>query len=362
MVKDALTAIMGEYDEQCALYTEFTEKIEKLVEDLLKENDLRVHSISSRVKDRVALRTKLERAEEKYLRLSDITDLSGIRIIIYLADEVDKVAKIIQKEFDIDQEHSVDKRELLDPDRFGYLSLHYVVSLPATRLKLTEYQRFSDCKVEIQIRSILQHTWAEIQHDLGYKGKQTVPKEIRRRFARLAGLLELADDEFTQIRDSLLEYEATVPQRIATTPASVLINKASLWAFIKSNPLVHEIDRKIASVPKAQVVESEEYVTDRIDKLHYVGLETIADVDFSLRQYEDSVVAFAESWLAGDKYETLSAGISLFYLCYILVARKNSVEEAYEYLEKQQIGTAEERKSVAQDILSTYRRVTTKSG
>ena len=188
-----------------------------------------------------------------------------------------------------------------------------------------------------------------------------MPKELRRRFFQLAGLLELADNEFEQIRDGLREYEATVPQRITNAPALVSIDKASLWAFVKQSSLVHKIDRRIASVSESQIVEVEEYVTTDVDKIHYVGLETVADVDLSLCQYEDNVVAFAESWLAGGKYETLSAGISLFYLCYILVARKNSVEEAYDYLEKQQIGTVEERKSVAQNIVSTYKRVTTKS-
>lgn len=362
MKKDALTAIMMEYDKQCALYTEFTEKVKKLVEDIIKENGARVHSITSRVKDRADLQTKLERSEERHMRLCDVTDVCGIRIITYFADEVDIVAGIIKKEFDVDVEHSVDKRLFLDPDRFGYLSLHYVAKLPSARLKLTEYQRFSDCKVEIQIRSILQHTWAEIEHDLGYKSKQAVPREIRRRFSRLAGLLELADGEFEQIRDALLAYEMAVPQRITDTPALVSIDKASLWAFVKQSPFVHKIDNKIASVAKSRVVENEEYVTDDIDKLQYVGLATIADVDLSLRQYEDSVVAFAESWLTRDKYETLSNGISLFYLCYILIARKNSVEAAYDYLERYQIGTDKERKSVAQKIISTYSRITNKSG
>ena len=160
MKRHVLTAIMAEYDQRCSLYSDFVAKIQRLLGDLLEENGLRVHSISSRMKARANLQAKLERSEEKYLKLRDVTDIAGIRIITYFADEVDIVASVIQKEFDIDAEHSVDKRTLLDPDRFGYLSLHYVVTLPSVRLQLTEYQRFADCKAEIQIRSILQHTWA----------------------------------------------------------------------------------------------------------------------------------------------------------------------------------------------------------
>ena len=57
----------------------------------------------------------------------------------------------------------------------------------------------------MQIRTVLQHAWAEFEHDIRYKG--TVPPEhardFDRRFTLAAGLLELADQEFTTIRERL---------------------------------------------------------------------------------------------------------------------------------------------------------------
>lgn len=348
-----VTAIVQEYEKRCALYSTFTERIEKLIKELIKENDLRVHSVTSRIKTRASLQMKLARSERKFSKLSDVTDISGIRIITYFADDVDSIARVIQKEFDVDKKLSVDKRELLDPDRFGYLSLHYVVKLPAARLRLTEYRRFSNCQAEIQIRSILQHAWAEIEHDLGYKGKQAVPREVRRRFSRLAGLLEIADTEFAQIRDSLLEYEKTVSQRIADAPASVLIDKASLVSFVRKSSLVHEIDSKIASMSESRIVEDEESISRQINQLQYVGFETIADVDSSLREFSEIVARFAKHWITR-KYEELRAGICLFYLCYVLVGSKKSIDEVYHYLETFHIGPDGERKSIAKKVISVY--------
>lgn len=345
--------IMQEYEKQCALYSDFTEKIEKLIRDLLKEKDINVHSIPSRLKKSESLKKKLDRAEGNYLKLSDIADISGVRIITYFADDVDVVAKIIEEEFDIDRKNSVDKRAMLDPDRFGYISLHYVAKLPNSRLQLTEYRRFSNCNVEIQIRSILQHTWAEIEHDLGYKTKESVPKDIRRRFSRLAGLLEIADDEFIQIRDSLKEYENKVPVRISETPASVLIDQASLLAFIKNSTLVHELDQRIATITKTNILEEPDIAV--IPNLKYVGLETIADIESALREFGEVALSLAGKWIKGGKGSYISPGICLFYLCYILAAHSRSAIQLMDYLKTFKIGKSEKgREIIAEDIISVH--------
>ncbi|MCQ5042062.1 hypothetical protein NE654_13385, partial [Akkermansia muciniphila] len=73
-----------------------------------------------------------------------------------------------ENEFIIDRDISIDKRKSLDPKRFGYRSLHYVVHIDPKYVKAQEYHKYHNLKLEIQISSILQYTWAEIEHDLGY--------------------------------------------------------------------------------------------------------------------------------------------------------------------------------------------------
>lgn len=352
--KDVMTTVIEEYDNQCGIYSSFTEKMEKLVRDLIKENDLRVHSINSRLKTRASLQAKLTRLERKFSKLDSVTDISGVRIITYFADDVDKISEVIEREFDVDEKRSVDRRELLDPDRFGYLSLHYVVRLSTARLKLTEYHRFAKCHAEIQIRSILQHAWAEIEHDLGYKGKYAVPREIRRRFSRLAGLLEIADTEFAQIRGSLQKYEQDVPKQIIKTPTLVLVDKASLLSFIRTNPTVHELDKKIASITESRIVEDEEFVNILLKELRYADLRTIAELDSSLVKLGKIVEKFAKSYLIHSKYKQLSAGICLGYLIYVLIASKKSIRKAHDYLDAMNIGDPEERNVIAKKVISLY--------
>ena len=91
--------------------------------------------------------------------MENITDLCGLRIITYYEDEVDQIAAFIREHFSTDEDNSVDKREKLDPDQFGYASVHVIVNLPIDASGINPRSGES-CKVEIQIRSMLQHAWA----------------------------------------------------------------------------------------------------------------------------------------------------------------------------------------------------------
>ncbi|OTO21211.1 hypothetical protein A5875_002583 [Enterococcus sp. 3H8_DIV0648] len=99
-----------------------------------------MQSIESRVKTRESLEKKIE-LKEKYRSIEEITDICGIRIITYFSDDVDKIANMIKRDFELDEINSVDKRETDDPTKFGYVSLHYIASLKADRLRLSEAHR-----------------------------------------------------------------------------------------------------------------------------------------------------------------------------------------------------------------------------
>ena len=341
--------------------------MEKLLKDLLEENGIHVHSVKSRVKSESSIRKNIVEKRKEYSKLEDAHDFSGIRIITFFADEVDLVAGIINKEFVVDEELSVDKRKLLDPDRFGYLSLHYVVHLSPSRLKLTEYQRFKECQSEIQIRSILQHAWAEIEHDLGYKSKKAVPKEIQRRFSRIAGLLEIADSEFTDIRIELREYEESVPELISTKPEEVTINKASLISFINTSSEIKYLDQKILTIMKVDILkEKTDYgINFDMQLLEYLGIKSIKDIDTALIKNKKNIEKFAEEWIS-EKDETEKSGksitekgISLFYLAYVLIAKTKSINEILNYVTNFKIGaksTNKFRSKLSKQILETYKK------
>jgi hypothetical protein len=97
-----------------------------------------------------------------------------------------------------------DKFEVLNrEERFGYQSVHYLVRLGDNRTTLREYRRFRGLIGEVQVRTILQHAWAEIEHDIEYKAAEALPPLLKRRFMIMAGMLEVADNSFQEIQNEV---------------------------------------------------------------------------------------------------------------------------------------------------------------
>lgn len=246
----------------------------------------------------------------------------------------------------MDAAQSTDRRKSLDPDRFGYLSVHYVVRLSHERGALSEYRKYADIPVEVQVRSVLQHAWAEIEHDLGYKTKEGIPSEFRRRFSRLAGLLELADSEFVAIRDALSGYRARIKGEVAARQ-SVELNRDSLLALLHADPHLRSLDEAVAGVMGANLEGPVPAIVERVvAMLRYLELDTTEKVVAEARLHLADVRAFAETWLAGAKYSSTSRSIGLFYLGYLLVARSGQESVVKNYLDVHNIGGSDERQAM----------------
>jgi ppGpp synthetase/RelA/SpoT-type nucleotidyltranferase len=320
----AITKILRDFEQRKFLLESFCEACERLAKQILEAENLRVHSVTSRVKDRGKLEEKIKRDGKDYGCLSEITDIVGVRIITHFEDEVDKAGTIIEREFSVDKNNSIDKRKMLDPDRFGYLSLHYVGTLREDRCRLAEYRPYIGIPCEIQIRSILQHAWAEIEHDLGYKAGAAVPAPIRRQFSRLAGLLELADTEFADIRDELSRYTARVHEQISKKPAQVDLDAVALSAFIQSDQLVINLDQKMAALAKGAKLEDppSEAVQRLAEELQYAGYTTISDLQQALKSEQELLIAQYDRRMQDHAdISSLYRGISLFQLFQITIAQ-----------------------------------------
>ncbi len=319
-MKKHSTEILQEFDSNKFLYQEFGEIVTALIKSLIGQV-VSTHQISFRVKDRESLSTKLIRKNHKYVSIKDITDIVGLRIVLYFEDDIDRIAEIFKNEFDIDIPNSIDKRQV-EADKFGYRSLHYVASLNKTRLLLTEYKKFKGLKFEIQIRSILQHSWAEIEHDLGYKGESEIPQTAKRTFYRVAALLEQADIEFVKLRKEISEYEQIIKEQIVTDSASVTIDKSALIAFIKESSTLIEIENLIESVACKRGRVAETFITDVVlKKLQEEKIGTLKQLEDLLIENRDAIIEYVRNEyqsLSEPRPESFIAGASITWLLNVL--------------------------------------------
>jgi putative GTP pyrophosphokinase len=153
-----------EYEQFLPALTLTVKELEKRIEKLSL-----AYASNVRVKGRVK---SFESYYKKHLRLlkkghdgPGITDLVGIRIICLFVEDLAAVEKLLAKEFRIvEVERKGDAHNFRE---FGYASIHLLVELPED---LTTKLEGSLCKTaEIQIRTILQDAWAEVEHELIYK-------------------------------------------------------------------------------------------------------------------------------------------------------------------------------------------------
>jgi ppGpp synthetase/RelA/SpoT-type nucleotidyltranferase len=270
------------YEIELDRYEKFTRSIAEVLKECLEERHIKTQSISYRAKnpdefERKAARPMPGSITAKYSDpLAQITDKAGVRVITYFLRSVGEVADIIDDEFEV-IENAVKASE--EPDRFGYTSLHFLVKYRVSRSRLTEYRKFTGLVAEIQVRTVLQHAWAEIEHDIQYKSPSALPRTISRRFASLAGLIEIADREFQAIEKEQRELNEDVRRNLVDGRLDVIeITPDALQAYL---------DEKYG--PDGRMRDWSYEWTSKL--LLRLGFTDLAQVDESIRNYDDDLIS-----------------------------------------------------------------------
>ena len=324
--------ILEDYRKQREFFVKLGDVVHTMLADIAKDLGLTILAVEHRVKAEKSLAGKLERKGDLYNSFEDITDILGCRVICFLSDEIDKIGKKVEETFVIDWENSSDKRALINENAFGYLSLHYICSLPFGDKWPDE---ICGKKFEIQIRTILQHAWSAIHHDIGYKSDFGVPREINRQFARLAGLLELADDEFVRARDNMVSYTEDIRKRITTDDADdVIINMISLNEYILHNKNMQSLIKEIANIANAEInfIDPEGY----IPQLAYLGIKKLGDIEVMIKENYELAIKLANKSLSMANLDIVSSNVALRFLCRAELINKNY--SLYEKVKKYYFG------------------------
>ena len=285
----------------------------------LQQQNIYVTSIEHRIKTEKSLIGKLELKGAKYSSISDITDIVGIRINTFYSDDVDKVAAIVKRTFDVDWKDSVDKRKQLELHSFGYSSLHYICRLPKSLANDPQMPELSNIRFELQMRTALQHVWSTVEHDIGYKGGVKIPNEYRRQFSRLAGMLELIDDEFSRLRVTLTDYRRKVQSLVSSGQLDeVLLDSDNFRSYLEMRPF-DRLNKRIAAVNQAEIYPTPLLPFVRV--FSKLGLTTLGDVERLIADYSEDAYQLALSQLAVTDLDIIAENVGPTNLCIVYILR-----------------------------------------
>lgn len=305
---------MQQYRERRPSLELLAKEAYEVLSSALREQGIYVTAIEYRVKAENSLAGKLELKGAKYKSIDDITDLVGMRVITFYTDDVDKVAAIAKSVFDIDWKESVDKRKLHQLDSFGYNSLHYICRMKS-----------GGPRFELQMRTGLQHVWSTIEHDIRYKGDVKIPREYARQFSRLAGMLELIDDEFSRLRTVLTDYRRQIRSLVKDGQLDeVPLSVDSFRSYLDLAPF-DRLNKRIAAVNQAEIYPVS--LMPFLPVLESFGLVTLSDVQRFIEENSDEAYQLALSQLAVTDLDILSSSAALQYLCLVHVLKHDGGRE-----------------------------------
>lgn len=298
--------ILEEYRSQMPVFEKMQAEVMQQLEEALGRSGIIVTAITSRIKTEESLQGKLALKGHKYHSLADITDILGARVITFYTDDVDRIAAIAEQLFDIDWNNTVDKRKLHETDSFGYNSLHYICRLPGY-----------DFRFELQLRTTLQHAWASINHDIGYKTGVEIPREYLRQINRLAGILEMADDEFSRIRTEITDYRRRVQTLVKNGKLDdVQLDGDTFTSYLQAKPF-DALNRRIAAINQAEIQEVSLAVYLRV--FLALGCKTLGDVDRMRKQYTEDAYALARHQLGNTDLDIIASSVGIQNICIVCI-------------------------------------------
>ena len=172
-------------------------------------------SVTARLKGSESFTEKASRVrddgEPRYLRpLSSIHDQVGLRVVVlhvgYLAQARDLIQASPHLTVEDHEDKSVGHSE---HHSFGYRGVHLAVRPVDLGTAAPED---AECgaleRVEIQVRTQAQHTWAEVEHRLRYKSDY-VDGLTSRGLDQAAALLEVADEMLRRMTESAEERQTS---------------------------------------------------------------------------------------------------------------------------------------------------------
>jgi putative GTP pyrophosphokinase len=261
-----------DYHAQRDFRKAFLKALKDDIREYLKDENIRFVDIPWRVKAEGSLLRKVRKNPGAFKTISDVHDFCGLRVITYLHEDIKKALQALERRYEVTE---VKDRAPTDPTQFGYSSHHARIKFHQAS---PQRKKFDNLYAEIQVRTILQHAWAEIEHDLGYKNDVGIPAHLRRRFSLLSGLLEIGDREFDEIRLAIGRHVSDLADRSQSDWSNVSIDSHSLQYFCEKSHTLRDAAERVRRDAGAATHKHHDYIRN-ISTLDQLRVESLGDLD-----------------------------------------------------------------------------------
>jgi hypothetical protein len=210
-------------------------------------------------------------------------------------------------------------------------------------------------RFELQMRTALQHVWSAIQHDIGYKFDIEVPMEYHRSLSRLAGLLELADNEFSRLRHGIADYRRRANSLLENGKLDeVPLDGDTFSAYLQKKPF-EQLNMRIASINQSELQPSSAQPYLRI--LRLLGLKTLADVERLLAENSEDAYQLALFQLGSTDIDILADTIGLQNVLFVYIVKNGGGVKGVERFLNELHGTSPQNSMLAQTIVEQSNRL-----
>lgn len=270
-----------EYTQRFGKYERLKNEVQYILKEELESQQIPYHSLDGRVKTFDSFIDKAHR-QELDNPFETIYDICGVRIICLFLSDIEKIGRIIESNFTIIKKD--DKISTKPEETFGYLSIHYVGSLPES----CSGPRYNDLKglnFEIQLRTITMHAWSTVSHYLDYKSPHAIPSHLRKDFNALSALFYVADSHFELFFRSSQEAKKNAEEK-AQDFASFKeeeVNLDTLTAYLRNKYPDREHANADGISPLVELLNSNGYT--KISKLESL----LKITETAIKEYEKNL-------------------------------------------------------------------------
>lgn len=235
---------------------------------------LKIFPISPRIKeDKSFIEKALYRNKNYEDPYNNITDKVGVRFVVLTVKDINIIKQIIKdfSDWNISEDRDFITERDKKPEMFTYQSVHYVVR-NNNEIQYNNLTIKANTPCEIQVRTLLQHAYAELSHDIIYKTTEQISPDMRRKFARSMAFIEATDELFMEVQEMVNDEYTLFNDFIKIikpfTISSFYVDKLNKLVFQAYKPFLEKQNINFSDILK--FIDEKAFLKDKVQSETFV--------------------------------------------------------------------------------------------